>query len=156
MDTQNRNQNLRAVADRLPPTRKQIERDIAHRFNAFNNQTIGSHPEKMTCTIFDRYLAIVGEDAMTPIEKIVCQSGQTEIILAMRESVDLSLKTELNKIICELIQVEPLDSFCQLSLNTGRLMAFAILSDSPRFRVKQSRTRNQPIARESSGSNGRG
>jgi len=143
MDIQNQDK-ARSPVSILPPTRKQLERDIAHKFNAYNSKIVGSHPEKVTCTIFDRYLTVVGEGAMTPIEKIIYQNGETEIILAMRESVNRSLKMHLDKIIQELIQVEPLDSFCKLSLNTGRLIAFAILSESPRFRIKQSHIKSAP------------
>lgn len=142
MDIQNQEKDTSSVIDCLPPTRKQLERDIAHRFNTFNSKTIGSRPEKMTCTIFDKYLTVVGERAMTPIEKIIYQRGETKIVSAMRESVNQSLEIHLNKIIRELMQIEPLDSFCKLSLNTGRLVAFAILSESPRFRIKQVRSKS--------------
>jgi len=123
----------------LLPTRKQLERDIAHTFNAFNHEILGVRSSKMTCTIFNNYLTIVGESAMTPVEEFIYESGQLDMLLAIRESINGALEQKLEKITEELLQVKPLESFCKLSLNTRRLMGFVILSEPPSFRVKQSR-----------------
>jgi len=140
MDIQN--QNVCLSDNDLLPTRKQLERDIAHKFNAFNYKILGSRSAKMTCTIFENYLAIVGESAMTPVEQTIYQKGQGDIILAIRESVNQTLQQQLEQIIKELVRVEPLDSFCKLSLNTGRLIIFVILSETPAFRIKRVRNKN--------------
>ena len=141
MDTKNK--NMRSPSCDLLPTRKQLERDIAQRFNAFNYKMLGSRAKKMTCTIFNNYLTVVGDEAMTPIEEIIYKNGQVEIIQAIRENVNRGLKQQLDLIIQELVQVEPVDSFCQLSLGTGRLIGFAILSEVPLLRIKHSRIKDQ-------------
>lgn len=146
MDIQNKNVHL--SDNDLLPTRKQLERDIAHKFNAFNYKILGSRSAKMTCTIFDSYLTIIGESAMTPVEQTIYQKGQTDIILAIRESVNQTLQQQLEQIIKELVRVEPLDSFCKLSLNTGRLIAFVILSETPSFRLKRARDKSQVLLSE--------
>ena len=146
MDIQNKNVHL--SDNDLLPTRKQLERDIAHKFNAINYQMLGCRSEKMTCTIFDSYLAIVGESAMTPVEQAIYSKGQTDIILAIRESINRTLQQQLEQIVKELVRVEPLDSCCKLSLNTGRLIAFVILSEIPTFRLKRSRRKDKALLSE--------
>lgn len=141
MDIQNKNVPL--SDNDLLPTRKQLERDIAHKFNAFNYKILGSRSEKMTCTIFDSYLTVIGESAMTPVEQTIYQSGQTDIISAIRESINQTLRHQLEQIVRELVRIEPVDSFCELNISTGRLMAFIILSKNPSFRIKRSRNKSQ-------------
>lgn len=141
MDIQNK--NVRLSDNDLLPTRKQLERDIAHKFNAFNYEILGCRSAKMTCTIFDSYLTIVGESAMTPVEQTIYQKGQADIILAIRESINQTLQQQLEQIVKQLVGVEPLDSFCKLSLNTERLIAFVILSETPAFRIKRARNKSK-------------
>lgn len=131
MDIKNNNQY------RELPTCKQLERAISQNFYACNRQTIGYSPQKINCTIFENYLVIVGEEAITPLESTIRNSGRVEILREVRRSINQALQSQLEKSIKNIAKVEVIDSICQLNFDTGRLMAIALLQQPPQTRSKK-------------------
>lgn len=131
MDIQN-NSQFREL-----PTCKQLERAISQNFYASNRQTIGYSPQKISCTIFNNYLVIVGEEAITPLESTMKNSGRVEILREVRRSINQALQSQLEMTIRNIAKVEVIDSICQLNFDTGRLMAIALLKQPPQTRSKK-------------------
>lgn len=119
------------------PTRKQLEREIAHQFQAFNRQKIGTVPKKVSCTIFDNYLVIMVEGAMTPLETALDRNGQADIIERIRLNINQVFKQQLGKIVREVIGVEVEQCICELDRQTEKSIALIVLEQAPAIRVKK-------------------
>ncbi|MEO1671200.1 MAG: Na-translocating system protein MpsC family protein [Cyanobacteria bacterium J06631_2] len=134
MDIENKDQHSIPVV--LNSTHKQLERDIAHRFRTFNREKIGCASQEVTCTIFNNYLVLVAEGALTTLEQTIYKSGEAEIIESLRHSVNLVLKQELHQIVQEMALVDVKDLVCELNYETGRLIAIVIMDTAPAVRRK--------------------
>lgn len=131
-----KNKDCPPIATKLL-THKQLEREVAHQFQALNRQILGCCSQKASCTIFNNYLNIVVENAITPLESTMYEKGQIEMLCILRQTIDHVLKDRLSIIIQEVTSVEVKDLVCQLSLDTGRLIAMAVLSKFPPVRSKK-------------------
>ena len=134
-------ENNRQTADL--PTRKQLERSIAHSFAKFYSQRLGCATPQVICTIFANYVIIVADKATTPVEKLIKEIGQINTLLEIRQKIDKILQPHLKKLIQEEIAVEIEDFICQLNLESDRMFAIANLKHEPKIRLKKSKTKNR-------------
>lgn len=135
MDIKNSNQQSAPVV--LKSTHKQLERDIAHRFRTFNREKIGCIFQEVTCTIFDNYLVLVADGALTALEETIYKSGETKMIESLRQSVNLVLKQELHQIVSEMALVDTKDLVCELNYETKMLIVLVIMTAAPAVRKKR-------------------
>ncbi|MEM6611746.1 MAG: Na-translocating system protein MpsC family protein [Cyanobacteria bacterium P01_C01_bin.72] len=135
MDIKNKDQHSTQVV--LKSTHKQLERDIAHRFRTFNREKIGCVFKEVTCTIFNNYLVLLVDGALTALEETIYKSGETKIVETLRQSVNLVLKQELRQIVNEMALVDTKDLVCELNYETKRLIVFAIMTSAPAVRKKR-------------------
>ena len=117
-------------------TIKQLEREVAHRFQAINRQMLGCYTQKASCTIFNTYVNVVVENAATPLELAMYEQGQMEMLLSLRQAINQTLKAQLDAIIPEITSVGVKDLVCELNFDTNRLIAIAILTEFPTIRKK--------------------
>lgn len=120
-------------------TRKQVEREISHKFYTFYKRTLECTPQKVICYISAHYLILLAEEAVTPLELTISQKGQTEILLEIRQNINRVLKSQLQKIVEEITGVGIIDIICDLNFNSHRMMAMALLTYAPELRSKNSR-----------------
>lgn len=116
------------------PTSKQLERTISQKFAALYRHKLGYFLRQVQCKIFDNYIVIVADNAITPLELMIRNSGQIETLLEMRRSIDPVLKSQLSLAIEEIISVKVEDALCELNFETNRMMAIAILAETPKVR----------------------
>ncbi|MEL7076302.1 MAG: Na-translocating system protein MpsC family protein [Cyanobacteria bacterium J06631_6] len=135
MDIKNNERNSTPAV--LDSTHKQLERDIAHRFRAFNREKIGCASQDVTCTIFSNYLVLVAEGALTTLEQTIYHSGEISMIESLRQNINQVLKQELDQIVREMALVDTKDVVCELNYETERLIAIAILTTAPAVRKKK-------------------
>lgn len=134
MDVKNEKQLL--IKTSQLPTVKQLERTIYQNFSTLYKLKVGWSPQRINCTIFQNYLVIVAEQALSPLEMNIKQSGQTNVLLKIRENIDQIISQELQQLIEKITGVEVIDLVCRLNLNSNRLMAIAMLAESPEVRTK--------------------
>ncbi|MEM7590880.1 MAG: Na-translocating system protein MpsC family protein [Cyanobacteria bacterium P01_A01_bin.83] len=134
-----KNQNQPTIPQFQLPTQKQIERAIAQKFCTWHRQRLGCLPQEATCTLFNRFLIIMAENASTPLERIMHQKGETKMIDAVRPSINRILKHELGEIIEEITLVKVSDLICELNFDSHRLIASVILEQEPSTRSKKAK-----------------
>ena len=130
-------QQNRITTENFLPTRKQLEREIAHRFQAFHRQKIGSSPKKVSCTIFDNYLVVTVEEAISPVELALNEGGQTDVANQIRSNLDRILKQEIDKIVRETVGIAVNQCVGELNLQTEAFITLVVLEQSPVLRVKR-------------------
>lgn len=123
-------------------TRKQVEREISQKLYAFHKHNLGCSPQKVVCYLFANYLIVVVEDAITPLELTIRKKGKIEILLEIRQTINRVLKSKLQKIVEELLLVKTIDIICDLNFDSHRMMAMALLTETPKLRSKNPRLSN--------------
>jgi len=116
------------------PTSGQLERTLSQKIQAFYRDSLGHQPSKVTCQLFERKLAIIIENSITPAEELLAAKGNEELAEDVRSSLDDVLKPQLRSLIEEIMNVEVVDLLSDATLETGRTGMIAILSNLPQVR----------------------
>jgi uncharacterized protein YbcI len=123
------------------PTSRQLETELSQQIRNVYLEKIDFKPQKITCKLFSKYLAIVGDNAITPVEANLWQSGDRELVRQIRKEIDDSFKPQLSKLIADILNVEVVGLLIETAFETDRSIVLAILSESPQvrnYRVKLS------------------
>jgi uncharacterized protein YbcI len=120
--------------DSSNPTRGQVERNLSQRIQALYRTQLGHQPSKITCQIFDTKIAIVLEDAITPPEQLLVNSGQEELAEQVRSDLDKAIQPQLKALIEEVVGVPVIDLLSDATLETGRTGTIAVLAKLPKLR----------------------
>lgn len=125
------------MKDKLP-TCKQLERDLSQKIRAFYNTEINFPPQKITCKLFSKYLAIVLDEALTPVEKSLIARGKTELVKQIRREISLILRPKLVRPIEETLGVEAIAILTDITYTSNKIGILVILSESPKVRSSKS------------------
>lgn len=120
------------------PTCKQLERDLSQNIRAFYVKEINHPPQKITCKIFSRYIAIVSEEALTPLEISIWELGEKDFILEIRREIDKVIKPKLSKLIEEMLNIQVEDILSDVSFTKNRIASIVLLSNIPQTRKSKS------------------
>lgn len=120
--------------DSSNPTRGQVERTLSQRIQALYRTQLGHQPSKVTCQIFDTKVAIVLEDAITPPEQLLVNSGQERLAEQVRSDLDKAIQPQLKALIEEVVGVPVIDLLSDATLETGRTGTIAVLANLPQLR----------------------
>lgn len=118
----------------LDPTRGQLERSLSQRIQALYRSQLGHQPSQVTCNLVDGKVIILVENAITPTEQLLAQSGQEELAEQVRSQLEAALKSEVKRAIEEVLGVGVTDLLNDATLETGRTGTIAILESTPRIR----------------------
>ncbi len=131
------------LSDSLAPTIGQLERLLSQRTQALYRNLLGHQPSKVICHLLSDKLAIIAEDAITPVEKLLVTEGREELALQVRSGIDGILKIQLKALIEEVLKVDVTDLLNNTTLPTGYNGMIAILTKSPQVRKKKKREQRQ-------------
>ena len=109
-------------------TSRQVETELSQQIRNFYLEKINFKPQKVTCSLFYKYLVVVADNAVTPIESNLWRSGDCNLIEQVRKEVDAILKPELSKLISEFLEVKVVELLSKTALETNRCIVLAILS----------------------------
>lgn len=122
----------------LLPTCKQLERNLSQSIRAFYNAEINFPPQKVTCKLFSRYLAIVAEEALTPVEKSLLAQGKTELLEQIRREIALIFRPKLVRLIQDIVGVEPIEILTDVTFTSNKTGILVVLSELPKVRSTKS------------------
>lgn len=120
--------------DTSSPTRGQLERTLSQRIQALYRDQLGHQPSQITCQIFDEKIAIILENAITPPEQLLANSGQEELAEQVRTDLEKALEPQLRALIEEVVGVSVIDLLSDAKLETGRTGKIAVLANAPKVR----------------------
>lgn len=121
-------------------TRGQLERTLSQRLEALYRNQLGHRPAKVSCHIFDEKIAIILEDAVTPPEQLLINSGQEQLAAQVRADLDKALQPQVVALIEEILGVQVRDLLSDAKLETGRTATIAILDAAPQVREASSKS----------------
>ena len=123
------------------PTSRQLETELSQQIKNFYLEKIDFKPQKITCKLFSQYLVIIADNAITPVESNLWQSGDRELVRQIRKEINVSFKPQLSKLIADILNVEVVGLLIETAFETDRFIVLVILSESPQvrnYRVKLS------------------
>ncbi|MEW5857016.1 MAG: DUF2294 domain-containing protein [Cyanobacteriota bacterium] len=120
--------------DTPSPTRGQLERTLSQRIQALYRDQLGHQPSQITCQIFEEKIAIILENAITPPEQLLANSGQEELAEQVRTDLEKALEPQLKALIEEVVGVSVIDLLSDAKLDTGRTGTIAVLANAPKVR----------------------
>ena len=131
------------MSERLP-TFKQLEKDLSQKIKELYNLEINFAPQKVTCKLFSRYLAIVMDEALTPLEKSLIAYGKKGLIAQLRRETSSIFRPRLVKSIEETLGVSIVEILTNTTFIGNKTGTLVVLSESPKVR-----SFNAPIDRSS-------
>lgn len=121
------------------PTRGQLERTLSQRIQALYSDQLGHQPSQVTCQIFGEKIAIILENALTPPEQLLANTGRGDLAEQVRSDLDEALQPQLKALIEDVVGVAVIDLLTDANLETGRNGTIAILATAPPVRESASR-----------------
>ena len=119
------------MSERLP-TFKQLEKDLSQKIRGLYNIEMNFAPQKVTCKLFSQYLAIVVDEALTPLEKSLVACGKEELITQLRKETSSIFRPRLIKLIEETLGVSTVETLNGTTLIGNKTGTLVILSKSPK------------------------
>lgn len=123
------------------PTSRQLETELCQKIKNFYSEQINLKPQKVTCKLFSKYLVVVADNAVTPIESNLWKLGNRQIIERVRNEINAILKPKLSELISEALEVEVVDLLNKTVFETDRCIVVAILSQPPQVRYYRNNKR---------------
>ena len=121
------------MSDRLP-TYKQLEKDLSLKIKALYNLEINFAPRKVACKLFSKYLAIVMDGALSPLEKSLLDRGKHETIARLREETFLVFRPKLSELIEEIVGVKIIEILSDTTFTSNKTGTLVVLSELPKVR----------------------
>lgn len=121
------------MSDRLP-TYKQIEKDLSLKIKALYDLEINLAPRKVNCKLFSRYLAIVMDEALSPLEKSLLDRGNKELVTRLRKETFLIFRPKLSELIEEIVGVKIIEILSDTAFGSNKTGTLVVLSELPKVR----------------------
>lgn len=130
--------NIDSSSTEQYPTRGQLERQLSQRLQAFYRQHLGYQPGQTICHLFEKKLAIVIENSVTPTEQFLAEEGEASLAKKVRERLDNLTRSSLQELIEDILEVQVKDLMSDVTLETGRMGIIVVLEDTPKVRNPES------------------
>lgn len=131
-------------------TFKQLERDLSQKIRELYKIETNFAPQKVTCKLFSRYIAIVADEALTPLEKSLVAYGRKSLIAQLRRETSSIFQPRLVKLIEETVGVSAVEILNGTTLIGNQTGILVVLSESPKVsrfnaRINQSSQQSYQI-----------
>ena len=124
-------------AEKVLPTRGQLERQMSQTLQSLYRQQFGHLASKITCHLFDNKVAIVAEDTITKVEKILYDHSKLDLVYNIRFAIGEAFVRQVKQITTEILQVEVIDIIFDSTSNSGYLGMIIFLYNSPQMRLSK-------------------
>lgn len=133
-------------AEKVLPTRGQLERQMSQTLQSLYRQQFEHLASKITCHLFDDKVAIVAEDTVTKVEKILYDHSKLDLAIDIRYAIGEAFASKVKQVITEILQVEVIDIIFDSTFNSGYLGIIVFLDDSPQMRIAKNKAYKQKIS----------
>lgn len=116
------------------PTRGQLERQLSQTLQTTYRQQFGNQIGKITCNLLSDKVAIVAEDTVTKVEKVLLDNDRVDLANELRSVINKIFKTQIKQTVADIMQVEVVDIVCDSTSSSGHLGALVLLNNTPHIR----------------------
>lgn len=125
------------------PTCGQLERELSQKIQALYRHQLGHKPSKILCHLFANHVVIIAEDTVTPVEKLLTQTNQDELVLKVRSEIKNTLKPQLQELIEEVLKVSVVALMSDTVLEKDCTGFLIFLTESPHVRNSSTLTKSK-------------
>lgn len=125
------------------PTRGQLERQLSQTLQSLYRQQFGHLPRRITCHIFADKVAIVAEDTITTIEKILFENSKIDLAHSIRKAISEAFVIQVRQTISTILQVEIIDIVGDSTIDSGYLGMIVFLKNPPEVRLTKKKAYNK-------------
>ena len=131
------------------PTKGQLERQLSQTIQSLYRVQFGQLPSKIVCHLFADKVAIVAENTVTTIERLLFDSAKTDLAASIRAAISKAFKAKVKHRIQEILQVGVVDIICDSTLDSGYLGIIVFLENAPEVRLaKKERYQNKFVSKK--------
>ncbi len=116
------------------PTRGEMERNLSQSVQAFYRNQLGCRTDKVSCHILNNQVAIAIENPITPVEKLLNNTGDHQFINDLRDRADTLVKQELLSQMQTVLGVEVMALTIDTALDNNLTGVIALLAQKPAIR----------------------
>ena len=120
------------------PTCKQLERNLSQKIREFYSTENNFPPQQVTCKLFSKYLAIVLDEALTPVEQSLLAQEKIELVEQIRREMSLIFRPKLIQLIEETVEVKAIEILTDITYASNKASILVILSELPKVRSSKS------------------
>ena len=131
--------------EKILPTRGQLERQLSQTLRSLYRLQFGHLPSKVVCHVFADKVAIIAEDTVTSIERLLTENSQLELANRIREAIERAFTTYIKQQVAEILQVEVVEVISSSTLNSGYMGIIVFLKDRPKVRLAKKEYRKQQL-----------
>ena len=131
------------------PTRGELEKQLAQTLQSIYRQKFKHPIGKISCHLFNNKVAIVAEDTVTKVEKVLIDNSQLDLALRLRSVISEAFTAQVKQVVGDILQVEVIDLVSDSDLKSGHLGILVFLNSTPKMRLpKKMRSSKQKILSE--------
>ncbi len=116
------------------PTRGEMERNLSQSVQAFYRNQLGCRTDKVSCHILNNQVAIAIENPITPVEKLLNNTGDHQFINDLRDRIDTLVKQELLSQMQTVLGVEVMALTIDTALDNNLTGVIALWAQKPAIR----------------------
>jgi uncharacterized protein YbcI len=113
------------------PTSGQLERTLSQRMQALYRNQVGHRLDRVTCQIVDQKILIILENAVTPAEQLLAESGKEDLVEEIHANLNEVIRPKIIDLIEEVVGVSVVDLLSDAKLETERTGIIALLEKTP-------------------------
>lgn len=129
--------------DKVLPTRGQLERQLSQAILLSYRSQFGHLPSKVVCHLFSDKLAIIVEDIMTAVEKLLLENSYLDLAKETRLGIDRVFSLQVKQEIERILQIESVGLIGDSCLDNNCLGMIAILTNAPAVRSSRKNSKLQ-------------
>jgi uncharacterized protein YbcI len=119
-------------------TRGQIERAVTQRIQRLYRDLVGQRPSRVVTHLVDGKLLVILQDSISPVERLLWQTGHDAIALQLQQIIADTLKPLFKSLVEETVGVQVLTVLFSEDIESGFASLTALLADQPKTRPPKS------------------
>jgi uncharacterized protein YbcI len=119
-------------------TRGQIERTVTQQIQRLYRDLVGQRPSRVVTHLVDGKLLVILHDSISPVERLLWQTGHDLIALQLQQIIADALKPLFKSLVEETLGVAVLSVLFSEDIESGFASLTALLADQPKTRQPRS------------------
>ena len=112
---------------------KQLEKNLSLKIRDLYSTEIGWLPQKVTCKLFSKYLAIIANEPLTPIERNLWNLGKKHLREQVRQEINNIFNSRMFQIIEETLEVTAVEILNNVTFSSNEAGILVVLSEPPKL-----------------------
>ncbi|NJM84751.1 MAG: DUF2294 domain-containing protein [Leptolyngbyaceae cyanobacterium RM2_2_21] len=112
-------------------TVQELEDWLSHEIGSLYSNKLGQQPGEITCQLFEAKLAVVLEESVTHLERMLISANHDRMVHQIRTTLNRSLQTRISHLLEETAGVAVIDFLSSTTFDTRRTGMIIFFEDAP-------------------------